>query len=58
MWVLPVGTKLGETKKTLPRPVVLALVAAENELDPSKMNSTPSTPLDAAGRSVAPTPFT
>ena len=39
------GTKLGETKKTLPSPVVLALVAAENALDPSQMNSTPSTPL-------------
>src|SRR5438093_1274031 len=53
MLVLPVGTKWGATKKTLPS-LGRSVLSAEKVPPWSKMNSTPFVPSDAGGRSVAP----
>ncbi len=52
--MLPVGTKLGATKNTLPSFGSDELFA-ENVLPWSKTNSIPLVPSDAPGRSVMPT---
>ena len=51
--VLPVGTKWGATKKTLPS-LGRSELFAEKVPPWSKMNSTPFVPSDAGGRSLAP----
>ena len=53
MLVLPVGTKWGATKKTLPS-FGRSELSAEKVPPWSKMNSTPFVPSDAGGRSLAP----